>query len=128
MGQSVFAGAVNAGNITVIQGDNHGEINNKAEIFTQQQFSESDYISNIISSNNEKDFAKNLKDADTFFENKNKQDLQTLIEEVVKKTIDSEEKKTSFLDKVKKFTINIATSLVGGLLLQAVKNVVFGAN
>lgn len=127
MEQPVFGGPVNAGNITVIQGDNHGEIKKEAKIVTQGQFSDADYISNIISSNDEKVFVKNCQEADAYFENKNKQELQTLIDEVVKKTIDSQEKKTRFLDKVKKFTFNIATSLVGGLLLQAVKNVVFGS-
>lgn len=127
MEQPVFAGPVNAGNITVIQGDNHGELKNEAKIGTQGQLSDADYISNIISSNEEKVFVKNCKEADAYFENKNKQELQSLIDEVVKKNIDSQEKKTGFLNKVKQFGFNIATSLVGGLLLQAVKNVIFGS-
>lgn len=122
MEPTIFSGSVTAGNITVIQGENKGPIINNSYDSSRKQLSDEDYISFIISSNSEEDFKKRCKEADDYFKERCQQDIEILVEDIVKRTIDSETKKTSFLDKIKQFSYNIASSIVGGLILQAVNN------
>jgi len=62
-----------------------------------------------------------------FSKNYDESEYYEIIREVVDKDIDSEIKKQSFLEKVAKSAFDIGKSIIGGILLQIVKNKVFGA-
>ena len=51
---------------------------------------------------------------------------ERIVNENVKKHIDTEEKKKSLLEKIKNAAFDISKSVVGGILLQALKGLVFG--
>lgn len=82
-------------------------------------------ITDILKSKNENDLKASVNKADTVFQNTSKVELKEIIENIVKEQIDSEEKKTSFLKKFKVSAIDISKSIIAGLLLQAIKNLVF---
>lgn len=84
-----------------------------------------DIIYKILRANEESEFKSLINQADKIFADKTDKETQYIIDIAVKKQIDTAEKKSTFLDKVKQFTANVGNSLVAGLLLQTLKNLVF---
>lgn len=82
-------------------------------------------IADILTSKNEVEFKASVIKADAIFQNTSKIEIKKIIENIVNEQIDSEEKKTSFLKKFKVSALDISKSIIAGLLLQAIKNVVF---
>ena len=110
---------------TYVEGNIEGNVNQNTYLDTKYRNVEK-IISEILKTSSETEFKNLLKEADEACVSKTQTEIEQIIEDTVKKYIDSTEKKNSFLQKVKQFTINMSNSIVAGLLLQSIKNKVFG--
>lgn len=117
---------VKANTVNIVEGNIEGGVHSNTYVDTEYSSAE-DIIAGILKTSNEAQFKELLQKADETLANKSQSETQRIIEDTVKKHIDSAEKKNLFLQKVKQFTFNISNSIVAGLLLQVIKNLVFGA-
>lgn len=84
-----------------------------------------DIISDVLKAENCSKINDLLEMADKEYKGKAQSEVETIINDVVKEHIDSNEKRSSFLEKLKSCTYSVGNSVVAGLLLQCLKNLIF---
>ena len=83
-------------------------------------------LDEIFKTDNLKSFETLFAFADEKAKNMTEEEQKSTVEISLKKHIDTEEKKNGFLQKIKEAPFDIAKSVVGGLILHAIKILVFG--
>jgi hypothetical protein len=115
-------GTVNAKQFNVFENGGNATYN---DFSSDEESNLKQIIELIINSSNESEIKKFIKYADTLVEGKNASTCEKIINELMKKNIDSEEKKNSFLQKFKNFSFDVSKNLIASLLFETAKSLVF---
>lgn len=119
-----LSGVKSIGVLASIEGDMLGDIISNGKSYKQDlDF----FVKEIIKTNDEKSMRSLLQEADKYLADQDESECKVIVEKTVNEHINSEESKKSFLQKIKQFSFDVSTSFLGGILVEAVKVLVFGA-
>lgn len=124
MAKNDFTGMQVTGNVfitDIIEGEIRSDVYNGAE---KENYAEG-MIFDVLKANDEIGFKNHLKKADDFFKTFSETEIQRIVDETVNKYIDTNERKNTLFQNLKRFSLTVSNSIVSGLILQALKNKLF---